>query len=64
VLATACNIPLVQGLAALGRFAEGIALINETIRQVEASGGLSYLPELLRVKGSILLSMPQPVNTT
>ncbi len=59
VLAMACNIPLVQGLAALGRFSEGVALINETIRQVEANGGLSYLPELLRVKGSLLLSMPQ-----
>jgi predicted ATPase/DNA-binding winged helix-turn-helix (wHTH) protein len=62
VLALACTIPLVQGLAALGRFAEGIALVNETIRQVEASGGLSYLPELLRVKGSVLLAMPQPVG--
>jgi predicted ATPase/DNA-binding winged helix-turn-helix (wHTH) protein len=59
LLAMACDIPLVQGLAALGRFAEGITLVDETIRQIEASGGLSYLPELLRVKGGLLLSMPQ-----
>ena len=50
-----CEIALVQGLVAIGRAAEGIALVNETIRQVEANGGLSYLPELLRVKGSVLL---------
>jgi predicted ATPase/DNA-binding winged helix-turn-helix (wHTH) protein len=62
VLAMACNIPLVQGLAALGQWAEGITLVNEAIRQVEANGGLSYLPELLRVKGSVLLSMPQPMR--
>ncbi len=60
LLATACNIPLAQGLSALGRCAEGIALIDETIRQVEANGSLSYLPELLRVKGRILLAMPHP----
>jgi hypothetical protein len=58
----ACNIPLVQGLAALGRCAEGITLVNQAIRQVEANGGLSYLPELLRVKGSVLLAMPQPIG--
>ncbi len=62
VLAMACNIPLVQGLAALGRCAEGITLVNQAIRQVEANGGLSYLPELLRVKGSVLLAMPQPID--
>ena len=60
LLTTEFNISLVQGLAAIGRFAEGIALIDETIRQVEANGDLSYMPELLRVKGGLLLSMPQP----
>ena len=60
LLATACNIPLAEGLAALGRCAEGIDLVNQTIRQVEADGSLSYLPELLRVKGCVLLAMPQP----
>jgi predicted ATPase len=60
LLTTEFNISLVQGLAALGRFAEGITLIDETIRRVETNGDLSYMPELLRVKGSLLLSMPQP----
>ncbi len=60
LLTTAFNISLVRGLAAIGRFAEGITLIDETIRLVETNGDLSYMPELLRVKGSLLLSMPQP----
>jgi predicted ATPase len=54
------NISLAQGLAALGRFTESIALIDETTNLVESNGDLSYMPELLRVKGSVLLSMPQP----
>ena len=60
LLTTTFNISLAEGLAAIGGFAEGIALIDETIRLVEASGELSCMPELLRVKGSLLLSMPQP----
>ena len=60
LLTTAFNISLVQGLAAIGRFAEGMALIDETIRLVETNGDTCYMPELLRVKGDVLLSMPQP----
>ncbi|MGA8495513.1 MAG: winged helix-turn-helix domain-containing protein [Xanthobacteraceae bacterium] len=59
LLTTPLNISLVQGLAATGRFAEGVTLIDETIRLVETNGDICYLPELLRVKGDILLSMPQ-----
>jgi hypothetical protein len=55
---TSFRISFVQGLAAIGRFAEGIAHIDETIRMIEASGELSYLPEALRVKGNVILSMP------
>jgi predicted ATPase len=39
---------------------EGVALIDETIQLVEAKGGIPYTPELLRLKGSILLKMPKP----
>jgi predicted ATPase/DNA-binding winged helix-turn-helix (wHTH) protein len=60
LLATALTIALVQGLAATDRSAEGISLIDETIRQVEENGDLCYMPELLRLKGCLLLSMPQP----
>jgi predicted ATPase len=59
-LTTAFNISLVQGLAEIGRFAEGLTLIDETSRLVETNGDVCYMPELLRVKGGLLLSMPQP----
>jgi hypothetical protein len=54
LLTTAFNISLVQGLAATGRFAEGTALIDETIQVVEATGEASFLPELLRLKAGFL----------
>jgi tetratricopeptide (TPR) repeat protein len=60
LLTTPLNIALVQGLAATGRFTEAMALIDDTIRQVETNGDVCYLPELMRVKGDVLLSMPQP----
>lgn len=60
LLTTPFNISLAQGLGAIGRPSEGIRLIGETIGQVEANGDLCYMPELLRVKGGLLLSLPQP----
>ena len=60
LLTTAFNISLAQGLAAIDRFAEGIARIDETITLVEANGDLSYMPELLRVMGGLLASKPEP----
>jgi predicted ATPase/DNA-binding winged helix-turn-helix (wHTH) protein len=55
---TEFKISLVQGLAATGRFEEAITLIDETIGLIEANGDLVYMPEALRVKGSVLLLMP------
>jgi predicted ATPase len=57
---TLFNISLAQGLEAIGRSSEGITVVNQAIERVEESGELCYLPELLRVKGSVLRSMPQP----
>ena len=56
---TEFKLSLVQGLAAMGQFGKGMTLVDETIALVEASGELLYMPEALRVKGSVLLSMPQ-----
>ena len=42
------------------RSSEGKALIDERIRQVEVGGETLYVPELLRVKGRVLLSMREP----
>jgi predicted ATPase/DNA-binding winged helix-turn-helix (wHTH) protein len=60
LLTTEFNLSLSWGFAAIGRFAEAIALIDETMRLVEANGDLLYMPEVLRMKGGILLSLPQP----
>ncbi|WFP63590.1 winged helix-turn-helix domain-containing protein [Mesorhizobium sp. WSM4904] len=54
LLTTPLSIALVQGFAATGQFAEALALVNKTIRSVEANGDLCYMPELLRVKGSLV----------
>ena len=58
LLTTEFNIMLAQGLAATNRFAEGSQLIDESIQQMETSGDLACMPELLRVKGNLLLAMP------
>jgi predicted ATPase len=34
-------------------------LIDETVKLIEANGDTSYMPEALRLKGSILLAMPE-----
>jgi tetratricopeptide (TPR) repeat protein len=53
------NISLAEGLSATGRFAESMSLIDDGIRQVEANGDAIYMPELLRVRGNLLLAKPQ-----
>jgi tetratricopeptide (TPR) repeat protein len=60
LLTTTFNIALVQGHLALGQFEQGTQLIDEAIRLVERNGDHLYMPELLRMKGKVLLSHPQP----
>jgi tetratricopeptide (TPR) repeat protein len=60
LLTTPLNISLVGGLAALGRYAEGMALLDETMREVEKNGDALYMPELLRTRAGLLLSQPEP----
>ena len=59
MLNTGFKLSLVQGLMATGQLDEGMTLVDETIGRVEANGDLVHLPEALRVKGLVLLSMPQ-----
>ncbi len=59
MLDTEFKLTLVQGLAAIGRSGEAMTLIDETIMLIEENENLLYMPEALRVKGSVLLSMPQ-----
>jgi predicted ATPase/DNA-binding winged helix-turn-helix (wHTH) protein len=51
---------LARGLAMTGHFAEALARIDDLITQTQARGDLVYMPELLRTKAEILVSMPQP----
>jgi tetratricopeptide (TPR) repeat protein len=60
MLNTGFKLCLVQGFMAMGQFGEALTLIDETIALVEANGDFLHIPEALRVKGSVLLSMPQP----
>jgi predicted ATPase/DNA-binding winged helix-turn-helix (wHTH) protein len=62
LLTTEFNISLVLGLGMVGRFAEATTLVDHAIRQVQTNGDALYLPELLRLKGRLLLSMPQPLG--
>ena len=61
MLNTGFKLCLVQGLIAIGQFGEALRLIDDTIVRVEANGDLLHLPEALRMKGRVLLSMPQPL---
>jgi tetratricopeptide (TPR) repeat protein len=59
MLNTGFKLTLVQGLADIGRADEALALVDEAIRLVEASGEHLYMPEALRMKGAVLLSVQQ-----
>ena len=50
---------LARGLAASERWAEALSLLDETGRLIKEKGYTCYLPELLRLEGSILLAMPE-----
>lgn len=56
------HIVAATGLAACGRFTEAWTLAEETAQQIEEKGYASYLPELLRLRGAILLSAPELSN--
>lgn len=60
LLTTTFNIAMVQGLLALGQTGQAEHLIDDAIRLVEQSGDHLYMPELLRMKGRVLLSLPEP----
>jgi tetratricopeptide (TPR) repeat protein len=60
LLTTTFNIALVQGHLALGQAEQGALLIDDAIGLVERSGDHLYMPELLRMKGKVMLSLPEP----
>lgn len=60
LLTTTFNIALVHGLLALGQIERSARLIDDAIGLVEQGGDHLYMPELLRMKGNVLLSLPEP----
>nr|AAF78794.1 putative transmembrane transcriptional regulator protein TtrR [Bradyrhizobium japonicum] len=60
LLTTTFNIALVHGLLALGQVAQSARLIDDAIRLVEQGGDHLYMPELLRMRAKVLLSLPEP----
>jgi predicted ATPase/DNA-binding winged helix-turn-helix (wHTH) protein len=59
LLTTELNLALARGLSAIGQVDEAISLIDRSLDHVETNGNLLYMPELLRVKGAILLQRPE-----
>ena len=49
---------LAEGLRSLGQFDEAVETIEAEMRRAERFGDLVAMPEMLRVKGEILASMP------
>jgi predicted ATPase/DNA-binding winged helix-turn-helix (wHTH) protein len=60
LLTTTFNLALIDGLLAIGRFDDCLTLIDETVRLIKANGDLVFMPEILRVQGKALRSLPQP----
>ncbi|WP_441233466.1 ATP-binding protein [Bradyrhizobium sp. 930_D9_N1_4] len=60
LLTTTFNIAMVHGLLALGEIEQSAGLIDDAIRLVEQSGDHLYMPDLLRMKAKVLLSLPAP----
>lgn len=60
LLTTPFSIVLSEGLAALHRSSEAMAVIEDAIRSVERNGDLYLMPELLRVRARVRLSGASP----
>jgi predicted ATPase/DNA-binding winged helix-turn-helix (wHTH) protein len=63
LLTTAFSAAIAEGQAMMGRFDGALEAIDETIALVERNGDLFMMPELLRVKATILISAPEPESS-
>lgn len=57
VFTTMLEISLIKGLAATAQFEEGVTRIDRTIELVKKNGDFCYMPELLRIRAKLLLSL-------
>ncbi len=60
LLSTPFRIALIDGLVATRRAPEARAVADTAIGTAEANGHISYMPELLRMKGRVLLAQADP----
>jgi predicted ATPase/DNA-binding winged helix-turn-helix (wHTH) protein len=60
LMTTALNCTMAEALSVNGRREEALALANQTIALVETNGDFFYMPEMLRIKGSILAEADAP----
>ena len=60
LLTTTFNSALAEGLAIAGSNEEALAVVDRAIALVEQNGDLFMAPELLRIKGTILMTQPGP----
>jgi predicted ATPase/DNA-binding winged helix-turn-helix (wHTH) protein len=54
------HMVLIHGLATSGQIGESADLIDETVRMSDIRGDNVYIPEMLRLKGKVLLAMQPP----
>jgi predicted ATPase/DNA-binding winged helix-turn-helix (wHTH) protein len=63
LLTNSFSTTIAEGLAMMGRFDAARGAIDEVIALVGRRGDLFVMPELLRVKGNILASAPEPESS-
>jgi hypothetical protein len=59
-VATSLAGTLVEGLLAIGQHQDASAVIDSAVAQCERAGGSFYDPEILHLKGCVLVALPQP----
>jgi predicted ATPase/DNA-binding winged helix-turn-helix (wHTH) protein len=60
VLTPVLTSAMAEGLAVLGQHEAALAAIDHALAKVAENGGSSDMPEILRIKGRLLLSAPRP----
>ena len=58
LLATTMKLALTEGLLMRGQYERALLNVDEATARVESNGDVFHKPELLRLKGNILSSMP------
>lgn len=60
IVTPSISCALAEGLARCGQPEEALAMIDEALAHVETTKEIFWLPDLLRMRGEILLALPRP----